>query len=433
MTTVDDLCRSYLDLKYHFDPAAASGAGLVAQDSRLGTFDVETVRAQLAALRALIGAAEELEVDDLQDEIDRTALLGELRGIGFRWEHEQPHVRNPGYWLNHLFQAHYAVLSRGSRKNRNGSAVLERLESVPAFLETARRTIDEPPSVFVDQALIMLGGGGQLLVQIVAQTGQEEPALRDRLQAAGEKALEALTRFGTALRDEIEPSPTRSRSRSAKSSSPAVFTTSTHSLPAHPSSGDMASTFRRRPRSSCGRSRPRWGERRGARWWTASGTMLQEGDMLEVYRGELERAHRFVIEHGLVTSPTRPVDVVATPEFLASLVPFAAYELPPIFLDGQHGRFYVTRPDTSLPPEAYEQQLRGHCRHAIAAMVVHEAYPGHHLQLVTAQSSARSFAAISGRWAWSRAGRSTASSSWRRRATTGPSASGSSGWRIRSC
>ena len=85
--------------------------------------------------------------------------------------------------------------------------MLERLESVPAFLETARRTIDEPPSVFVDQALIMLGGGGQLLVQVVAQTGQEEPALRDRLQAAGEKALESLTRFGTALRDEIEPSP----------------------------------------------------------------------------------------------------------------------------------------------------------------------------------------------------------------------------------
>ena len=138
MTTVDDLCRSYLDLKYHFDPAAASGAGLVAHDSRLGSFDVETVRAQLAALRALTGAAEALEVEDLQDEIDRTALLGELRGIGYRWEHEQPHVRNPGYWLNHLFQAHYAVLSRGSRENRKASAVLERLESVPAFLETAR-------------------------------------------------------------------------------------------------------------------------------------------------------------------------------------------------------------------------------------------------------------------------------------------------------
>ena len=44
MTAVGDLCRSYLDLKYHFDPASASAAGLVAQDSRLGSFDAETVR-----------------------------------------------------------------------------------------------------------------------------------------------------------------------------------------------------------------------------------------------------------------------------------------------------------------------------------------------------------------------------------------------------
>ena len=36
MASVDDLCRSYLDLKYHFDPAAASSAGLVSHDARLG-------------------------------------------------------------------------------------------------------------------------------------------------------------------------------------------------------------------------------------------------------------------------------------------------------------------------------------------------------------------------------------------------------------
>jgi len=82
--------------------------------------------------------------------------------------------------------------------------------------------------------------------------------------------------------------------------------------------------------------------------------------------------------------PAAPVEVVPTPSFLASLVPFAAYEPPPIYLGSQRGRFYVTRPDPSLPPELVAQQRRGHCRHAIAAMVGHEAYPGHHLQLVTA-------------------------------------------------
>src|SRR5207249_11113304 len=107
--------------------------------------------------------------------------------------------------------------------------------------------------------------------------------------------------------------------------------------------------------------------------------------LLGSYRQELERAHHFVRQQELVTIPAGSVEVVATPAYLASLVPFAAYEPPPIYLGEQTGRFYVTHPDPSAPREIREQQLRGHCRHALPAMVAHEAYPGHHLQLLTAQ------------------------------------------------
>ena len=93
-------------------------------------------------------------------------------------------------------------------------------------------------------------------------------------------------------------------------------------------------------------------------------------------------------ERDLAAIPEAPVDIVATPSFLAALVPFAAYEPPPIYPRRPARRFYVTPPDPSLPDEAAAQQRRGHCRHAIAAMVAHEAYPGHHLQLVTAQGLA---------------------------------------------
>ncbi len=106
----------------------------------------------------------------------------------------------------------------------------------------------------------------------------------------------------------------------------------------------------------------------------------------DAYREEIDRAHNFVLEHDLVTMPEAPLEVVRTPAFLASLVPFAAYEPPPIYLSDQTGRFYVTEPDPSLPPDVQAQQRRGHCRHGIPPMVAHEAYPGHHLQLVTAQS-----------------------------------------------
>ena len=390
MASVDDLCRSYLDLKYHFDPAAASAAGLVSHDGRLGRFDGDTVREHLSALRAVAGAVEELQSDDLQAEIDRTALLGEIRSAAFRLEHERPHVRNPAYWLSHAFQGLYTILSRRDGPlSERAPAALERLRAIPALLDAARDTLDGPPSVFVDTALGMLGGGGELVVQLAAVVQPEEPEVRASLQEAAGKALEALKRFGTALRDEVEPaadphafavgedqfSRRLHHEHALSAGAPELWRYGLHLQ--EETEGELAALAR----TMSGRPwRELVEELRGE---TPEGEAL-----LPVYRTELDRAHAFLAERDLVSIPAQPVDVVSTPGFLVALVPFAAYEPPPIFLSAQTGRFYVTEPDPAAPAEVRARQRRGHCRHAIPAMVAHEAYPGHHLQLVTAQGLA---------------------------------------------
>src|SRR4051812_41993936 len=175
-TSVDDLCRSYLDLKYHFDPAEGSSAGRVDLDGRLGHFDVESARAYMAALRSMAGAVEELEPEQVHNEIDRTALLGEIRATTYRLEYEQPHVRNPGFWLAHLFQGLYALLARtGDDPAARVAAVVSRLEATPKFLAEAAATLASPPSVFVDTAIGMLGGGGELIAQTVGAFSRTAP------------------------------------------------------------------------------------------------------------------------------------------------------------------------------------------------------------------------------------------------------------------
>jgi hypothetical protein len=390
MASVDDLCRSYLDLKYHFDPSAASSAGLVSHDARFGRFDADTVREHVSALRAVAGAIEELEPDDVQSEIDRTALLGEIRSAVFRLEHERPHVRNPVFWLSHVFQGLYSILSR-----RNGAiagrapAALERLKAVPAVLDAAGNTLDEPPSVFVDTALGMLGGGGELVVQLASGLGAEAPELRAELQQAAGVALESLKRFGTALRGEIEPSADPHafaigeeqfsrrlhHEHALVSGAPELWRYGLHlQEETEAALAELASGLDGRP------------------WRDIVEELRSESPepavLLDVYRSELDRAHNFVQDRDLVSIPRDPVDVVPTPSFMLGLVPFAAYEPPPIFLPDQTGRFYVTPPDPSLPPDALARQRRGHCSYAIPAMVAHETYPGHHLQLSTAQGLA---------------------------------------------
>jgi uncharacterized protein (DUF885 family) len=385
--SVDELCRSYLDLKYHFDPAAGSAAGLVAHDDRLGRFDPGAVREHVAALRAVAGAVEALDVDDLQEEVDRTALLGEIRSHIFRLEHERPHVRNPVFWVNHLFQGLYAVLSRtGESAVGRGPAALARLRAVPAFLDSARTTLDEPPSVFVDSALAMLGGGGELIVQTAATIGAEAPELQADLAAAAGAALEALKRCGTALRDEVEPDA----DPHAFAIGEEQFARRLHFEHAIVAGAPELWRYGLHLQEETTAQLAALVAELSPRPWREVVDELRNdapanGAILESYRAALQRAHAFVAERNLMAIPEAPVDVVATPPFLKSLVPFAAYEPPPIFLRAQRGRFYVTPPDPSLPADVAQQQRRGHCRHAIAAMVAHEAYPGHHLQLVTAQ------------------------------------------------
>ena len=387
MPTVDDLCRSYLDLKYHFDPAAASAAGLVAQDSRLGSFDAQTTREHLAALRSLTGAVEELEPEELNDEIDRTALLGEMRSTVFRFEYERPNIRNPGFWLSHLLQGLYTLLARHDRDlSSRVPAVMARLEAAPAFLDTARDTIDEPPSVFVDTALSMLGGGGQLIAEMVSVFANAVPDLANPLKTAGQATLEALLAFGASLRDEIEAAA----DPHAFAIGEEQFNRRLHHEHALMSGPPELWRYGLHLQEEVTEEIVALARRLDPRPWRVVVDELRNSApptdlLLPAYRHEIDRANNWVLEHDLMTMPEAPVEVVPTPAFLASLVPFAAYEPPPLYLSDRTGRFYVTAPDPTLPPEVFAQQRRGHCIHGIPAMVAHEAYPGHHLQLVTAQ------------------------------------------------
>jgi uncharacterized protein (DUF885 family) len=263
------------------------------------------------------------------------------------------------------------------------AAVVARLEDTRGFVEAARATIDRPPTIFVDTALTMLAGGGELIAQVVGAFSSIAPDA-DKLKRVGEGALKALVSFGTALRDEIEPST----DPNAFAIGEEQFTRRLqleHALATGP--GELW-RYGLRLQEEVTEEIIALARELDSRPWRDLVEDLR-GDtpaperLLEAYRAEVERACHFVTHHALVTVPEGGVDVVPTPAYLTSLVPFAAYEPPPIYLRQHTGRFYVTEPDPRLPPAALAQQRRGHSRHALPVMVAHEVYPGHHLQLLT--------------------------------------------------
>jgi uncharacterized protein (DUF885 family) len=103
-------------------------------------------------------------------------------------------------------------------------------------------------------------------------------------------------------------------------------------------------------------------------------------DALLGYRDAMDRARRHLIEHDLVTvPPDERVEVIATPPYLRGVMPFAAY-FEPARWDSSPVGIYVVTPDVDGDPGA----MREHYRASISNTSIHEAYPGHHLQLALA-------------------------------------------------
>jgi uncharacterized protein (DUF885 family) len=103
--------------------------------------------------------------------------------------------------------------------------------------------------------------------------------------------------------------------------------------------------------------------------------------LLDAYRHEVARARTFLQDKDAVDFPPGDdLEVIDTPPFLRSTIT-AAYDQPPPFDPTTKGFFFVTPIDRSLSPAKQEEMLRENDHGDIVDTAVHEAYPGHHLQL----------------------------------------------------
>src|SRR5436190_20887040 len=149
-----DLEKSFFDLYWHLDPVAATQAGVSGHDDRYGRFSTPALVPHLAALKSIAASLEEATAADLEEEIDRTALLNEIRVTLLRFEKLKPQAKNPEFWLSHLLGGlHHLLLSADRTPAEKAAAAIGRLEDIPAFLDDLRLTLEEPVRVFVETAV----------------------------------------------------------------------------------------------------------------------------------------------------------------------------------------------------------------------------------------------------------------------------------------
>ncbi|MFX0171935.1 MAG: DUF885 domain-containing protein [Candidatus Hodarchaeota archaeon] len=101
--------------------------------------------------------------------------------------------------------------------------------------------------------------------------------------------------------------------------------------------------------------------------------------VLEHVRELTHNARQFILKKNLMDLPEgEELQVLPTPSFMVPVIPFAAYIKPEKFTKTQIGQYIVT------PIEGRNEMLKEHSYASCKNVAVHEGYPGHHLQLTSA-------------------------------------------------
>jgi hypothetical protein len=377
----DELVQTYYHAWFRFHPEAAVDAGVPGY-AHLLTPCSEDAKGGLIYLNdELRVALEELNpfVLDEDRRVDYELLWGAVQLENQLLLDLAPRRVDPHRWLpvNALYQLTIRPVENLEQ------ALASRLGFIPQHLQDAEADLSSKaeavPPGWVRSATLAAHRGAEFTRGLTHYPIIGALAGAAKLAEPISRAAEALQRFGDFLEREVAP-----RARGDFACGPDYFQRLLrlrHFLDVHP---DRLHAFgerlfedtRAQLESACA-------ECFGHRDYLRAVREIQSRHpsaeaLLGVYKERVAAAREFIRARGLVTVPERErLEVIETPVFLRHEIPFAAYSEPAPNDPDQVGRYYVTPPIDAA-------QLAEHDDVGIAHTCVHEGYPGHHLQFVTA-------------------------------------------------
>jgi uncharacterized protein (DUF885 family) len=392
------LVDEILELRWKARPVEATFSGIHRYDRKLDRTDarsrkhyLERAKQYLKKLdafspsRRIRSKGANLSVEEQMDwRMLRDALRVEIaEELAVRW-----HERSAQIYPYYALMGCYIFIMRdfaplGTRMK----SLLARLKQVPRFLREGQENLKRGrniPAIWTQIGIETTVGGKQFFEKMIPAFARKAPGLREQILAANRKALAAFDDYEKFLKTRLM---SKSKGRFAVGKKHFDFLLSVHhQLPY--TSGDLTSIGKRIIKETQAEMKSVAAKIDRRRNWTKIVEELKETHptkkgLLGFYKREMTRARDFVKKRDLVTIPKgESLSVVETPSFQRHTTPYGAYLPPAPFERKQKGLFWVTPVNEKLPAKQQEEQLQGHNSYVAVITALHEAYPGHHLQLV---------------------------------------------------
>ena len=403
-TEFERLAQQYVDEFPALSPVSATSLGDHRFDGKLNQVSSEARVRRAAFLRKYLEQLGRLDRDSLSraNQVDAALLEQELRADLWRLEELKEWVWNPMRYTRLTGGALYVVLARdfAPLPERLGH-VADRLEQFPRLLEQIRATLVPPrvPRIHAETAVRQNRGVLSILDNMVKphldKLSQED---RRRLEEAMEMARGAVDTHQRWLEEELLPKAAGNFRLGAEIYDKKLAFTLNSPL--------TRPQIRTRAESELKRIRDEMYE-------IAKGVYKKEYEytkfpdtpdeaykqaiiraalevayrelpdperIVEIATDQLREATEFVRKAKLVTVPDDPIEIIVMPEFQRGIA--LAYCDSPGPLDVGQKTFYAVAP---LPADWTSEQVQSYLReynlYSLRNLTVHEAMPGHYLQL----------------------------------------------------
>jgi len=398
------LAAQYIDGVADRSPVAATALGDHRADDRLDDVDAAArarIRDTFLDYRDTLAG---IDRDQLSraNQVDAAILHNEIESTLFELDTLEEWAWNPLYYVRLSGNAIYGLLSRDfAPLDERLANAASRLEQLPRFFAQARGSLqpERVPKIHAETAIQQNRGLETIIdAMIVPHLAALSPETRERLEAAIDIARAAIAGQQAWLEDELLPrangdfrigaelydrklafalnsSLSRRDIRALAEREYELVRNEMYEIAKQVYVGLHPYTaFPDSPDEAYKQAIIR------AALEMAYQALPPRDGIVEIARQYLQQASDFVVAANLVTMPEEPLEIIVMPEFQRGIA--LAYFSPPGPLDKDQKAFYAVAP---LPADWTEAQVESFLReynlYSIQSLTIHEAVPGHYLQL----------------------------------------------------
>ncbi|MFZ1682611.1 MAG: DUF885 domain-containing protein [Candidatus Zixiibacteriota bacterium] len=383
--TVDEIGGEIMGALEAFDPVNSTSLGIHEYDGKFADYSGQSVKLMVNRLKQFESRLSKLDktTPPGRDLINLKLLHSDVRTMLVNLDNIQWHKKSPQLYVDQVMEGMYLLmLSQHATTEKKLPSILSRMRSVPALLATALANIKRPPAVWIQLSKNTIDDASKFYGQVASDLANQFPKRSAEIAKAANAARTAMNDFRVAL-EKMTPGDDKGFAIGEGNFTYLLqnqyFMNITADSLLHLGEALLDSAqIAYRSYKKLVEEKHQNGE--DSVFAPAS---FSRQDILDYYNWEAKQVRTYLKLNEIITVPdyVTELSVVETPSVLRSVISGIAYQPAGPFDQIQKGLFYVRPLPDSMDRAALDARYRFVQRRGFKGSVVHEGYPGHHLQM----------------------------------------------------